>query len=79
MRDLEVKVARVREFLAEGNRVQMNLRFKGGRERAHPEVGLDVLRRVRDMLADISECEREPKVEGRLMTMILVPSKTGNP
>ena len=74
--DLEVKVARVRGFLEDGNRVQLNLRFRGRREREHPEVGRDVLMRVRNMLEDISTCERQPFMEGRLMTMLLVPNKS---
>ena len=74
--DLEVKVARIRGFIEDGNRVQLNLRFRGRREREHPEVGRDVLMRVRDMLEDIATCEHLPSMDGRLMTMMMVPNKS---
>lgn len=72
--DLEVKVKRARAFLLKGDKVQVTCLFRG-REMAHQSVGLDVMRRFYEMLQDISRIERDPRLEGRRMNMILARTK----
>jgi translation initiation factor IF-3 len=72
--DLEVKIKKVKEFLAKGDKVQVTCLFRG-REMAHQDVGLDVMRRLFEAVEDRSKIEREPRLEGRRMIMILVPYK----
>jgi translation initiation factor IF-3 len=68
--DIQVKVRRAREFLEDGDKVQLNCLFRG-REMAHREVGEKVLRHVFELLADIAKVEREPQMEGRRLIMLL--------
>ncbi|HMQ22867.1 MAG TPA: translation initiation factor IF-3, partial [Planctomycetota bacterium] len=68
--DLMVKVERARKFLEAGDKVQVTCLFRG-REMVHQEVGLDVMRRFFEQLDDIAKIEREPRLEGRRMNMIV--------
>jgi len=68
--DYQVKMRNVRRFLEAGDKVKVTLRFRG-REMAHQELGADMLRRVRDDLADEAVVEQMPKMEGRQMTMMI--------
>ena len=61
-------------FLSGGDKAKVTLRFRG-REMAHRELGAKLLERVRDDLAEISQVEQFPKMEGRQMTMVLSPKK----
>ena len=72
--DYQVKLRNLRRFLEEGDRVKVTLRFRG-REMAHQELGLQLLERVRDDLADLGTVEQFPRLEGRQMVMILSPKK----
>lgn len=72
--DLDIKTARAKEFLDDGDKVQFTMLFKG-REMAHQEIGLNTLREIRDKLADMSKVESEPRLMGRRMTMILAPDR----
>ena len=72
--DLDIKTRQAREFLAEGDKVQFTLIFKG-REMAHQEIGLNTLRTIRDALAESSKVEAEPRTLGKRMTMILAPDR----
>ena len=72
--DYQVKLRNLRRFLEEGDRVKVTLRFRG-REMAHQELGLQLLERVRDDLADLGTVEQFPKLEGRQMVMIISPKK----
>jgi len=72
--DLEVKVNRARDFLAKGDKVQVTCLFRG-REMAHQDVGRQVMMRFLEMVSDIAKVEREPRLEGRRMNMILCLSK----
>ena len=75
--DLLVKVTRAREFLTEGNKVQFTLQFRG-REMAHLNLGRDLMDKVKKELVDCSKVERDAKMEGRRMTLVLQPErKTG--
>lgn len=70
--DLEIKVNRAKGFLEEGNKVQFTLRFKG-REMAHQDLGFALFRRVKTDLWAVSKIERDAKMEGRRMTLVLQP------
>ena len=70
--DYDVKMRAINKFLGEGDKVKVTLRFRG-REMAHQELGLKVLERVRDDLGNVSKVEQFPKMEGRQMTMVVVP------
>ncbi len=68
--DYQVKMRMVRRFLEQGDKVKVTLRFRG-REMAHQELGAEMLKRVRDDLADEVVIEQMPKMEGRQMTMMI--------
>ena len=70
--DLEIKVNHARDFLAEGNKVQFTLQFKG-REMAHIDLGYTLFRKVKEQLYQVSKIERDAKMEGRRMTLVLQP------
>lgn len=70
--DYDVKMRAMHRFLTEGDKVKVTLRFRG-REMAHQNLGLKVLERVRDDLAELSKVEQFPKMEGRQMTMVIAP------
>lgn len=71
--DLGFKSKHVQEFLDDGNKVKVTVRFRG-RELAHTELGRDVLFRLRDNLTEGSfVMDRNPQMEGRFMSMILAP------
>ena len=72
--DLEIKTKRSREFLEEGHKVQFTIQFKG-REMAHRELGMDLMREVATSLEELSRVEAAPKNMGRRMTMILIPER----
>ena len=70
--DYDVKMRAIKRFFEEGDKVKVTLRFRG-REMAHTELGMDLLRRVKADLTEISKVEAEPKFEGRQMIMVLAP------
>jgi translation initiation factor IF-3 len=70
--DYDVKMRSVTKFLEEGDKVKMTLRFRG-REMAHQELGMDLLRRVQEDTAEIAKIEAYPRLEGRQMLMVLAP------
>ena len=70
--DLEFKTNHIREFLDEGNKVKVTVRFRG-REMAHTELGRAVLERVLEFLDNTASVERPPQMEGRFMSMTLNP------
>ena len=70
--DYDVKMRSVTKFLEDGDKVKMTLRFRG-REMAHQELGMDLLRRVQEDTAEISKIEAYPRLEGRQMLMVLSP------
>jgi translation initiation factor IF-3 len=70
--DLEIKMRHVHEFLKEGDKVKFTLRFRG-REMAHQELGMKVLIKVKEQLADLVRVEQEPRSEGRQMVMVVAP------
>jgi translation initiation factor IF-3 len=70
--DYDVKMRKVVEFLEEGDKVKVTMRFRG-REMAHGELGMAVLRRVQEQTADIAKVEAHPRMEGRQMLMVIAP------
>ena len=70
--DLGFKTKHIREFLEEGYKVKVTVRFRG-RELAHTEMGHRVLERVQKLLEDSFVVERSPIMEGRLMSMMISP------
>jgi translation initiation factor IF-3 len=72
--DFNVKVGRLRSFLAEGNKGKVTVMFRG-REIVHPEIGQDMLKRVAEVLQEEASVESPPRMEGRQMVMILGPAK----
>ena len=70
--DLDFKSKHVQEFLNEGNKVKVTIRFRG-RELAHTELGYDVLKEVLKRLDDEYVIEKQPAMEGRFMSMTLSP------
>ena len=72
--DLNTKVQAARKFLGKGNRVKITLRFRG-REMAHMGASVHILTDFAEALSDIATVEKQPKVEGRTMTMFLAEKK----
>jgi translation initiation factor IF-3 len=70
--DLDFKSKHVKEFLADGDKVKVTIRFRG-RELAHTELGLVVLKDVLSKLGDDYVVEKQPSMEGRFMSMTLAP------
>jgi translation initiation factor IF-3 len=70
--DYDVKMRNVVKFIEEGDKVKMTLRFRG-REMAHQELGMNLLRRVQEDVAEIAKVEAFPRLEGRQMLMVLAP------
>ena len=70
--DYETKMKAVNRFIEEGDKVKVTMRFRG-REMAHGELGMAVLRRVQEQTAEIAKVEAYPRMEGRQMLMVLAP------
>ena len=73
--DYQVKLRNLKRFLENGDRVKVTMRFRG-REMAHQELGLQLLKRVEEDLAELGTVEQYPKVEGRQMVMVIAPKKS---
>ncbi|BDG07448.1 hypothetical protein AMPC_05610 [Anaeromyxobacter paludicola] len=71
--DYDVKVRKIREFLAESNKARVTVTFRG-REMSHRELGQKVLQRVIEDMKDVAVIEAAPRMEGRQMFMILAPN-----
>ena len=70
--DLETKLRKTREFLAEGNKVKLTLAYRG-RENAHKDLGFEVMQRVIKALETEAVCEQQPRLLGRLLGCLLAP------
>jgi len=75
--DFEVKRRRVVRFLKDHDKVKVTMRFRG-REVTHPEIGNEILSRLRDSVSDYGEIETAPRLEGRQMTMVLAPVRNAD-
>jgi translation initiation factor IF-3 len=67
-------VRNIKRFLDDGDKCKITLRFRG-REITHQEIGMALLQRLRDELADLIVVEQFPKLEGRQMIMMIAPGK----
>ncbi|MDH4072749.1 MAG: translation initiation factor IF-3 [Gammaproteobacteria bacterium] len=72
--DYKIKVRKLSEFLQDGDKTKVTLRFRG-REMAHKELGAKLLERVRNDLDELGVVEQMPQLEGRQMVMVLAPRK----
>lgn len=72
--DFETKLRNATKYLEKGDRIKLTIRFKG-RQMAHTELGKEVLERFADRVKDYADIEQKPKLDGRTMTMLLVPKK----
>jgi len=70
--DFDFKAKHVRRFLEEGNKAKVTVRFKG-REMAHTDLGWKMLNRMTEIMNDIAVIENHPRMEGRMLSMILSP------
>ncbi len=71
--DYQVKLRNLTRFLNDGDKAKVTLRFRG-RELAHQEIGMELLKRIEEDLAEIGTVEVHPKMEGRQLTMVLAPN-----
>ena len=72
--DYVTKMKHVMRFLDEGNKVKLTIWLRG-REIAHPELGMRILRRIAEDVGDLAMIESQPRQDGRNMTMVLHPTK----
>ena len=72
--DIEVKAKAATKFLTDGDKVKVSLRFRG-REMGYTQAGFDAMHRFAEMVSEVGEIEKEPKLEGRRMNMFLAPKK----
>jgi len=70
--DYEIKLRNLVRFLEHGDKAKVTLRFRG-REMAHQELGMEMMKRVEADLTELAQVEQCPKMEGRQMTMVLAP------
>jgi translation initiation factor IF-3 len=76
--DFDTKTRKVAEFLGEGHKVKVTIMFRG-REVFHPELGMDILKRIEETVMPVAKVEAAPKLDGRNMTMVLAPDKKKAP
>ena len=72
--DYQVKLRNLVRFLTEGNKAKVSLRFRG-REMAHQQLGMELMRRVEKDLEELGTVEQHPKMEGRQLIMVIAPKK----
>ncbi len=72
--DLDIKMQHAKGFLADGDKVQFTMLFRG-REMIHRDIGFNAMRAIRDDLAAMSKIEAEPRMMGKRMTMVLAPER----
>ena len=74
--DYQVKLRNLIRFLENGDKAKVTLRYRG-REMAHQEIGMELLKRVEADLSELGSVEQFPKMEGRQLTMVIAPKKRG--
>ena len=72
--DRLIKMNRAIKFLQKGDKVQFTMMFRG-RERFHQDIGYRIFQEIKQELVDVAKVEREPRMEGRRMTMVVGPAK----
>lgn len=73
--DYNIKLGKLKKFLENGDKVKLTMRFRG-REMAHQELGMELLKRAEADLTELAVVEQYPKLEGRQMVMVMAPRKT---
>ena len=72
--DYQIKLRNLTRFLSEGNKAKVSIRFRG-REMAHQNIGMELMKRVEADLEELGTVEQRPKLEGRQMGMVIAPIK----
>ncbi len=72
--DYQIKVNKIKNFLEDGNKAKVTLRFRG-REMAHQNIGMKLLKRVEKDLEDMANVEQFPTLEGRQLVMMMAPNR----
>jgi translation initiation factor IF-3 len=72
--DYQTKMRQIKGFLEEGDKVKINLRYKG-REMAHQEIGMQMIEKIKADLIEIAVVEQHARMEGRQAVMVLAPKK----
>ncbi|HBS42544.1 MAG TPA: translation initiation factor IF-3 [Oceanospirillales bacterium] len=72
--DYQIKLRNLKRFLEGGDKAKVSLRFRG-REMAHQNIGMELMKRVEADLAELGNVEQHPKMEGRQMVMVIAPIK----
>ena len=72
--DFNIKLKKIKSFILDKNKTKISVRFRG-REILNSDLGLDLLNRVKNDLADVSQVDQEPSLEGRQLLMVLSPLK----
>jgi translation initiation factor IF-3 len=72
--DYKIKLRNVTRFLEDGDKVKISLRYRG-REMAHQELGMEMMKRIETDLEEIGTVEQYPKMEGRQLLMVIAPKK----
>ena len=72
--DYQIKLRKMREFLAEGDKIKVNIRFRG-REMSHQELGIVMAKRIEGDLGEDIVIESRPRLEGRQMVMMIAPKR----
>ena len=75
--DYNIKLKKIKSFILGGDKTKISVRFRG-REILNSDLGLNLLNKLRDELADISQVDQEPSLEGRQLLMVLSPLKKKN-
>jgi translation initiation factor IF-3 len=75
--DYEIKLKKIKSFILDGDKTKISVRFRG-REILNSDMGLDLLKKIKNNLEDISKVDQEPSLEGRQLLMVLSPLKKKN-
>jgi translation initiation factor IF-3 len=75
--DYNIKLKKIKSFILDGDKTKISVRFRG-REILNSNLGLELLTRLKDELADIAQVDQEPSLEGRQLLMVLSPLKKNN-
>lgn len=70
--DINTKIKQATKFLTDGDKVKVSIRMRG-RQQARPQMGVDIMNKFADDLKDVATVDRKPSVDGRSITMMLVP------
>ena len=72
--DYNIKLRKIKSFILDGDKTKITIRFRG-REILNSNIGLDMLNKLKEELADIAQVDQEPSLEGRQLLMVLSPLK----